>query len=1156
MKTLLRLCMVSLLVPLLACMTQAQKLEWVMTYGTAGNEKAEAVTVDGSGNVIFVGSFSGTIDFDPGTGTQDITANSTDFYIQKVDSDGALIWAYGIGGSSGDFAYDVAVDASDNIYVAGAYRNTVDFDPSAVITEVTSGTTNASLFVLKLTSGGGFEWVYALPGSGEAIALETDASGNVYVTGYNLAAEDFDNTSGTALLGGNGLSDIFLIKLNSSGVYQSGVSFGGTGNDIGESLVVDDLGNIYLGGTFSATVDFDPGTGTEELISEGGTDAFVLRLTSSMEYSLVYSLGGTSEDHLNSLAIASDYSIVAVGDFLGTVDLNPFEGVSESTASNRDAFVLKVSELGVFEWVGVINFGSAIEGFTVAVDDNDYVYAGGAIGPLYIYDAAGTSLFNGFNTGVTLNDIAVDGANLIVAASHNSGNNIVDFEPCGTGTNPGWAGGTDMAHVKYAIDRLADEPTIFANSSGFCGDQGSATLMVTAGALNDAADWYWYSGSCGGTLLGTGTSIVVSLSETTSYYVRGGGNSCVTGTAPCASTTITKFDPPTDILLSNLTVSENLDAGAVIGDLSAVDATPDDTHTFAMNFESNGNNYDNANFNVVNQQLVSTIVFDYEIKSTYSVRLRVEDAAGCIASKFFTITIIDDQTEPVTWNGSAWTNGTGPTSAVNAIISGNYDFGTDGTFSAKDLTINSGKTLTVEDGNSLTVNGDLVNNGTMYVESGASLITFGTNSILGNSITIKRNTRYADGKYSFVGSPVIEDISITGSNLGTNVYKYDETVAYGTSEGLLRWKNASSEVLTPGKGYTQAFQQEITFVGVPNAGTITYTGTYSEDVDNAFEGWNLVANPYPAAINVADFLVENDNIAGAVYIWDDNGSNTGRGSNSDYIVANGTVATNTTPAGGQSRYNQALGSSQGFFVKLNSSLNTDIVFNEGMRETAQNSDDNFFRNEAKNLSYLRINLTNQEGLFKQAIVGWLAEISNDEVDRRFDAAIFNSKSDYSIFTVKANIPLAIQGITSLKKEIPLGFNVAESGNYSIEFDLENYLGQTVLLKDNLTGEIVDLSLGAYGFSSRAGQITERFVLLVASAVLASEDQNPNIYVFGKVLHIETTGFQPAQFQIYNLSGAHLMTVFTNGKTDVDLNHLTSGLYFVSDGVEAQKIILK
>ena len=91
--------------------------------------------------------------------------------------------------------------------------------------------------------------------------------------------------------------------------------------------------------------------------------------------------------------------------------------------------------------------------------------------------------------------------------------------------------GVDYTTAACAAPAL---PTATATPSTVASGNPS-TLAVTAGALNSATAWKWYSGSCGGTLVGTGTSIVVNPTVTTTYYVRGEGG-CVT---PGACTAIT-----------------------------------------------------------------------------------------------------------------------------------------------------------------------------------------------------------------------------------------------------------------------------------------------------------------------------------------------------------------------------------------------------------------------------------------------------------------------------------------------------------------------------------------------------------------------------------------------------------------------------------------
>jgi len=99
-------------------------------------------------------------------------------------------------------------------------------------------------------------------------------------------------------------------------------------------------------------------------------------------------------------------------------------------------------------------------------------------------------------------------------------------------------------------------PTLSSTISSFCGIQ-SPTLSISSGSLGDATHWQWYSGSCGGTPVGTGTSILVSPTATTTYYARGEGGCTTPGT--CGSVTITVTGPGTpsgaNVFTGDLTIS-------------------------------------------------------------------------------------------------------------------------------------------------------------------------------------------------------------------------------------------------------------------------------------------------------------------------------------------------------------------------------------------------------------------------------------------------------------------------------------------------------------------------------------------------------------------------------------------------------------------------
>ena len=256
--------------------------------GSSGGDLGRSIAVDSGGNIYTTGHFRGTVDFDPGAGTSNLTsAGATDVFVSKLDSAGDLIWAKSFGGGAGNLAYSIAVDGSGNVYTTGYFRGTADFDPG----EGTFNLTNAGsgdAFVSKLNSAGDFLWAKRFGGtqSERAYSIAVDSSGNVYTTGYFQATADFDPGAGTSNLTSVGSDDVFVSKLDSTGNLLWAKSFGGTSFDFPfeddfNSIAVDGSGNVYTTGYFQGTVDFDPGEGTSNLTSAGYTDVFVLKLTSS-----------------------------------------------------------------------------------------------------------------------------------------------------------------------------------------------------------------------------------------------------------------------------------------------------------------------------------------------------------------------------------------------------------------------------------------------------------------------------------------------------------------------------------------------------------------------------------------------------------------------------------------------------------------------------------------------------------------------------------------------------------------------------------------------------------------------------------------------------------------------------------------------------------
>ena len=198
---------------------------------------------------------------------------------------------------------------------------------------------------------------------GRGIAV--DSSGNSYITGYFEGTVDFGGGDVTSA----GNPDIFVLKLDSSGVSQWANTYGGTSTDRGYSIAVDSSGNSYITGYFEGTVDFGGGD-----ITAGSNEIFVLKLNSSGTFQWVNTYGSTSSDAGNGITVDSSGNAYITGYFQGTVD---FGGGDVTSAGNLDIFVLKLDSSGTFQWVNTYGSTSSDAGNGITVDSSGNSYITG-----------------------------------------------------------------------------------------------------------------------------------------------------------------------------------------------------------------------------------------------------------------------------------------------------------------------------------------------------------------------------------------------------------------------------------------------------------------------------------------------------------------------------------------------------------------------------------------------------------------------------------------------------------------------------------------------------------------------------------------------------------------------------------------------------------
>jgi len=387
---------------------------WAKQLGGTDVDYPGAITVDATGNVYVTGDFEGTADFDPGAAVYNFTSvGGADIFIVKLNTAGDFLWAAQMGGptnpgSNSDLARSVAVDAAGNVYTAGVFVGTADFDPGAgVYNMVSYDPFGQSGFVSKLDAGGNFVWAKQFTGVSNVVAfsIATDANGNVYTTGFFYSTTDFD--PGPAIYNltppEDNNYDIFICKLNASGNFMwakqigSPHIIGSSLYDMSYGIAVDAAGNVYTTGSFPGTVDFDPGPGIYNMTAAGtfgALDMFVSKLDTDGNFVWAKQIGGAYTEVAYAIAVDASQNVYTTGYYTGRADFDPGTGVYNLTptggngSNDADIFVSKLDAGGNFVWAETVGGLGFDYGTAIAVDAGQHVYVTGTFAFTADFDPA------------------------------------------------------------------------------------------------------------------------------------------------------------------------------------------------------------------------------------------------------------------------------------------------------------------------------------------------------------------------------------------------------------------------------------------------------------------------------------------------------------------------------------------------------------------------------------------------------------------------------------------------------------------------------------------------------------------------------------------------------------------------------------------------
>jgi len=375
------LLLVSMLLGSIASQAQAPKFKWANGMGGTTNEAGNAIAVDNAGNVYTSGNFTGTIRLD--AFSNPITSRGfNDVFFCKHDSAGNLLWARAIGGLSDDLVRGIAIDKDENVYITGNYNQTCDFDPTAsVIVNLTSAGIG-DVFVAKYDQSGFLIWAKSFGSTGAdlgfGIAVDTD--GYIYSTGNFAGTVDFDPGAGISNINSGGSSDIYISKLDKDGNYEWAKSIGGTEPDGGVGIGVDKEGNVFTGGSFQGTVDFDPGTPVSNITSFGNGDICIVKLNSMGLFQWAKQIGGENNDYLEHLTLDKWGNVFYTANYGNGADFDPSAATFNLTGSGK-IVTSKLNNNGEFVWAKKIgSVGNNERSKAVAADIFGSIYTVGEFG--------------------------------------------------------------------------------------------------------------------------------------------------------------------------------------------------------------------------------------------------------------------------------------------------------------------------------------------------------------------------------------------------------------------------------------------------------------------------------------------------------------------------------------------------------------------------------------------------------------------------------------------------------------------------------------------------------------------------------------------------------------------------------------------------------
>ncbi len=660
----------------IAKVSASGQLLWTTYLGGGGADEALSVATDQSGNAVLAG--------------YSFVNGQRDAYVAKISASGQLLWSVTVGGGGDDYASAIASDSQGNLYLTGATSSADWLTPR--------GSTDA--FLVKLNSLGLTQWATRLGSSAEDVGWSVAVRDeHLYVTGstrgsnWTLGGHDTSYNGGTR--------DAFLARYSLDGAVLWSSYLGGGDDDLARGVAVDSTGGaVLVGVTRSAGVTL--GQSIDDQYGGEG-DGFIARFTAQGGLTWTSYLGHDAADAAWRVALDAFDNAYVVGETYSTAWSQTAQGFDPTHGGGgNDGFLAKVDAAGATLWasylggeqydialgVAVAMQGVWVVGQTFSADwtlggfSQSYRGQGDAFVAL-VHDSltvpptavelSFTGIAENLPIGSVVGSLSLTGVPAqgeifsLVQGQGDTDNAFFSVTGASLTTNAAFnfearkqytvrlraaQGSQTLAEASFVINvtNVNESPeNLSLNLVALPGQAAAGSLLGTLSAtdpdVGDAVTFELVTGS--GDADNARVTLVGNELRAAQAIDFAGGTTLRLRLAAVdlgqlrleQEFTLALELPPSDLLLSNLTVFEDQPAGTLVGLLSAADPNAGETFSYAL--VSGTGSEDNAAVSVVGTQLLTTRRLDAALEPTLRARLRVTDSTGLSLERAFVLTVRD-----------------------------------------------------------------------------------------------------------------------------------------------------------------------------------------------------------------------------------------------------------------------------------------------------------------------------------------------------------------------------------------------------------------------------------------------------------------------------------------------------------------------------------